>query len=163
MKKENIDDMFREKYEKYSKLLFRIAFLHLGNTHDAEDVLQNVFIKLLYHSLDFKDDEHEKAWLIRVTQNQCKNMLKSHSRKNCELNEEIASDSMGDVSKALDIAMKVRALPANYKTAIFLFYYEDMSTEEIARALKISRSAVKMRLKRGRELLKIELEEYEYE
>lgn len=163
MKKENIDDMFREKYEKYSKLLFRIAFLHLGNTHDAEDVLQNVFIKLLYHSLDFKDDEHEKAWLIRVTQNQCKNMLKSHSRKNCELNEEIASDSMGDVSKALDIAMKVRALPANYKTAIFLFYYEDMSTEEIARALKISRSAVKMRLKRGRELLKTELEEYEYE
>lgn len=163
MKSDSIDNIFMEKYEKYSKMLFRIAFFQLGSTHDAEDVLQNVFIKLLYNAPAFKDDEHEKAWLIRVTQNQCKNMLKSHSRKNFELNEEITSDSMGDVSKALDIAMKVRALPVNYKTAIFLFYYEDMSTEEIARALKISRSAVKMRLKRGRELLKTELEEYEYE
>lgn len=164
MKKENIDDMFREKYEKYSKLLFRIAFLHLGNTHDAEDVLQNVFIKLLYHSPDFKDDEHETAWLIRVTQNHCKNVLKSSSyKKNCELNDEITADSVSDIAKALDISMKIKALPANYKTAIFLYYYEDLTTEEISKILKISRSAVKMRLKRGRELLKSELEEYAYE
>ncbi len=63
----NIDEAFKEKYEKYSTLLFRIAFLHLGSTHDAEDVLQNVFIKLIYNAPLFKDEEHEKAWLIRVT------------------------------------------------------------------------------------------------
>lgn len=164
MKKENIDDIFKEKYERYSKLLFRIAFLHLGSTHDAEDVLQNVFMKLLYNSPKFKDGEHEKAWLIRVTQNNCKNVLKSSARKNnCALNNDITSDDEPNISKALDISMKIKALPPNYKTAIFLYYYEDLTTQEISKILKISQSAVKMRLKRGRELLKSELEEYRYE
>lgn len=160
----DINDLFNEKYEKYSKLLFRIAFLHLGSTHDAEDVLQNVFIKLLYHSPKFKDDEHEKAWLIRVTQNISKNLLKSSARKNnCELNNEITADNSGDISKAMDISNKIRALPATYKTAIFLHYYEDLSIVQISKILGLSQSAVKMRLKRGRELLKTELEEYRYE
>ena len=163
MKNENIDEIFKEKYEKYSKLLFRIAFLHLGTTHDAEDVLQNVFIKLLYNSPDFKDDEHEKAWLIRVTQNMCRNVLKTRSRDCAEYNDGVAADKQQDISKAIDISMKIKALPANYKTAIFLCYYEDMTVKEISKILKISQSAVKMRLKRGRELLKTELEEYRYE
>lgn len=164
MKRENMEDIFREKYEKYSKMLFRIAFLHLGSTYDAEDVLQNVFMKLLYNAPKFKDEEHEKAWLIRVVQNHCKNILKSSAhRNNCELNNEITSDEEPNISAALDISMKIRALPANYKTAIYLYYYEDLTTQEISKILKISQSAVKMRLKRGRELLKSELEEYRYE
>lgn len=161
---ENIDEAFKEKYEKYSKLLFRIAFLHLGSTHDAEDVLQNVFIKLIYNAPPFKDEEHEKAWLIRVTQNNCKNILKSFAYKNnCELKEELAAGCDKNISRAIDISNKIKALPANYKTAIFLYYYEDLTVEEISKILKISRPAVKMRLKRGRELLKSELEEYRYE
>lgn len=164
MNRNNIDDMFRQKYEKYAKLLFRIAFLHLGNSYDAEDALQNVFMKLLYNSPRFSDEEHEKAWLIRVTQNHCKNMLKSSVRKtSCELNEELAEDKQSDLQRAIDISQKISALPANYKTAIYLHYYEDMTTEQISKTLKISQSAVKMRLKRGRELLKNELEEYRYE
>lgn len=164
MRKENIDDIFREKYERYSKILFRIAFLHLGNAYDAEDVLQNVFMKLLYNSPRFTDEEHEKAWLIRVTQNHCKNVLKSSSRKNnCELNNEITEDKEADLSKAIDISCKIKSLPANYKTAIYLYYYEDLTIEQISKILKIGQSAVKMRLKRGRELLKSELEEYRYE
>lgn len=160
----NIDDIFREKYERYSKMLFRIAFFHLGNTYDAEDVLQNVFMKLLYSAPRFSDEEHEKAWLIRVTQNHCKNVLKSSSRRNnSELNEELSQDKVSDLSKAMDISLKIKALPANYKTAIYLYYYEDLTTEQISKILKISQSAVKMRLKRGRELLKSELEEYRYE
>lgn len=160
----NIDDIFREKYEKYAKMLFRIAFLHLGNTYDAEDVLQNVFMKLLYSAPHFSDEEHEKAWLIRVTQNHCKNVLKSSSRRNnSELNEEISQDKVSDLSKAIDISLKIKSLPVNYKTAIYLYYYEDLTTEQISKTLKISQSAVKMRLKRGRELLKSELEEYRYE
>lgn len=161
MKQKNIEDIFREKYEKYSKLLFRIAYIHLGSEHEAEDVLQNVFMKLFYKAPKFKDEEHEKAWLICVTQNQCKNVLKSLSYRNsCELNDEITSDKESDITTALDISMKIRALPANYKTAIFLYYYEDLTVDEISKILKISQSAVKMRLKRGRELLKTELEEY---
>lgn len=162
MKQKNTEDIFRVKYEKYSKLLFRIAYIHLGNKHEAEDVLQNVFMKLLYKAPKFNDEEHEKAWLICVTQNQCKNVLKSLSYTNsCELNDEITSDKESDITTALDISMKIRALPANYKTAIFLYYYEDLTVDEISKILKISQSAVKMRLKRGRELLKTELEEYE--
>lgn len=163
MKKEITDELFRDKYETYSKLLFRIAFLHLGNAHDAEDVLQNVFIKLLYSSPEFKDAEHEKAWLIRVTQNHCKNALKTRARQSAEFHEEVAADKERDLSAALDISMKIRALPASYKTVVFLCYYEDMTVKEIAKILKISPSAVKMRLKRGRDILKKELEEYRYE
>jgi len=160
----SIDEVFKEKYEKYSTLLFRIAFLHLGSTHDAEDVLQNVFIKLIYNAPSFKDEEHEKAWLIRVTQNSCKNILKSFAYKNnCELNEELAAGSDKNISRAIDISNKIKALPANCKTSIFLYYYEDLTIKEISEILKISQPAVKMRLKRGRELLKSELEEYRYE
>lgn len=164
MEQINIDILFAEKYEKYSNMLFKIAFLHLGSTHDAEDVLQNVFMKLIFNAPAFKDNEHEKAWLIRVTQNQCKNLLKaSERRKSCEFNNEIISDNMADVSAALDISSKIKILPVNYKTSIFLYYYEDLSVEQISKILHISKSAVKMRLKRGRELLKTELEEYRYE
>ena len=125
----NIDDIFREKYEKYSKMLFRIAFLHLGNTYDAEDVLQNVFMKLLYSAPRFSDEEHEKAWFVRV--------LKSSSRRNnSELNEELSQDKVSDLSKAIDISLKIKALPANYKTAIYLYYYEDLTTEQISKILK---------------------------
>lgn len=160
MKKEITDELFRDKYETYSKLLFRIAFLHLGNTQDAEDVLQNVFIKLLYSSPEFKDAEHEKAWLIRVTQNHCKNVLRTCARQSAEFHEEVAAAKERELSAALDISMKIKALPASYKTAVFLCYYEDMTVKEIAKILKISPSAVKMRLKRGRDILKKELEEY---
>lgn len=163
MRTKNIDEMFKEKYEKYSKMLFRIAFLHLGNAYDAEDALQNVFMKLLYSSPKFSDDEHEKAWMIRVTQNHCKNILKSSHRNSSELNSEITQDNSQELSKAIDISIKIKSLPANYKTAIYLYYYEDLTTKQISKILKISQSAVKMRLKRGRELLKSELEEYRYE
>lgn len=163
MAEKNIDEIFSLKYEKYSKLIFKIAFLHMGSTFDAEDVMQNVFIKLLYNSPDFRDGEHEKAWLIRVTQNMCRNALKTRSRQCAEYNDCIAADNERDISKALDISMKIKDLPATYKTAIFLCYYEDMTVKEISKILRISQSAVKMRLKRGRELLRNELEEYGYE
>lgn len=163
MAERDIDEIFRLKYEKYSQLIFKIAFLHMGSTFDAEDIMQNVFMKLLYNSPDFRDGEHEKAWLIRVTQNMCRNALKIRSRQCTEYNDGVAADKERDISKALDISMKIRDLPATYKTAIFLCYYEDMTVKEISKILRISQSAVKMRLKRGRELLRSELEEYRYE
>ncbi len=158
-----IEEIFRQKYEKYSQLIFKIAFLHMGSTCDAEDVMQNVFMKLLYNSPDFKDDEHEKAWLIRVIQNMYRNSLKVRARQCAEYNDGVAADKERDISKAIDISMKIKDLPASYKTAIFLCYYEDVTIKDISKTLRISQSAVKMRLKRGRELLRSELEEYRYE
>lgn len=163
MADKDIDEIFRQKYEKHSQLIFKIAFLHMCSTCDAEDIMQNVFMKLLYNSPDFKDEEHEKAWLIRVAQNMCRNALKVRARQCAEYNDGVAADKERDISKALDISMKIKKLPASYKTAIFLCYYEDMTIKEISKTLRISQSAVKMRLKRGRELLRYELEEYRYE
>lgn len=163
MADKDIDEIFRQKYEKHSQLIFKIAFLHMCSTCDAEDIMQNVFMKLLYNSPDFKDEEHEKAWLIRVTQNMCRNAQKVRARQCAEYNDGVAADKERDISKALDISMKIKKLPVSYKTAIFLCYYEDMTIKEISKTLRISQSAVKMRLKRGRELLRNELEEYRYE
>jgi len=157
----NID--FQTKYKEYGEILYRIAFVYLGNPDDTEDILQEVFISLLYNSPEFKTKEHEKAWLIRITQNKCINFLKSSSRKTVPIDDlQLPTYSQNNEEK-IDVVKKILALPIKYKSAVILYYYNDYSVPEIAKALKISKSAVKMRLKRSREILKIELEDYNYE
>ncbi len=160
MDREQIKSKFETKYKLYGDMLYKIAFLHMKNQDDAEDVLQEVFIKLLCSAPSFKDLDHEKAWLIRVTQNTCRDFLKSSKNKNVSLNFDLSSYPAADGDMRLDVLKKLFALPENYKTVIVLYYYYDYSVSGISRILKISKSAVKMRLKRGREMLKIELEEY---
>ena len=156
-------EIFEEKSNRYGDMLYRIAFLYLSNAQDAEDVLQEVFIKLLYSSSEFKSSEHEKAWLIRVTQNQCKNLLRSPKRKNCSVEDlQLAAESENNDLK-LDVVRQVTALPLKIKEAVILYYYCGYSVALTAKILKTGKSAVKMRLKKGRELLKISLEDYEYE
>lgn len=160
----SVKSEFSEKYSLYGEMLYKIAFLYLGNSYDAEDVLQEVFIKLLYGNQSFKSPEHEKAWLIRVTQNKCRDALKSAGRKNTSLVFDNSDFSLGFCENKSDIHMdilnKILQLPNKYKTAVILYYYYDYSVRDVAAALKISNSAAKMRLKRAREILKIELEEY---
>lgn len=117
---------------------------------------------MLYKSPSFKDSEHKKAWLIKTTTNQCKDFLKSSRRKNLPLNDEILGEEIFD-DKKLDVRNKLLKLDSKYKTVLYLFYYEDYTVEMIANTLSLSKSNVKMRLKRGRELLKNELEEYSNE
>ncbi len=157
----NID--FQKKYKEYGEMLYRIAFVFLGNSDDTEDILQEVFISLLYNSPDFKTKEHEKAWLIRITQNKCINFLKNSSRKTIPIDDLQLPTYSENNEEKIDIVKKILSLPVKYKSAVILYYYNDYSVEEIAKALKISKSAVKMRLKRAREILKIELEDYNYE
>lgn len=154
---------FRTKYKEYGEMLYRIAFVYLGNPDDTEDILQEVFIALLYNSPEFKSKEHEKAWLIRITQNKCINFLKSTSRKNIPIDELKLPTYSEKQEEKIDIIKNILSLPPKYKTTVILYYYNDYSVDEIAKALKISKSAVKMRLKRAREILKIELEDYHYE
>ena len=161
MDNEQLKSKFEAKYNQYGKMLYKIAFLYFGNSYDAEDALQEVFIKLMYDAPSFKDNNHEKAWLIRVTQNKCKDMLKSSSNKNTSIDDIELSDFVKTESDSqLDVIKQVVSLPAKYKTAIILHYYYDYSVSEISKTLQISHSAVKMRLKRGREILKLELEDY---
>ena len=149
-------DRFTEKYTTYGTMLFRIAMVYLGNKADAEEAVQETFMKLLYKAPIFHEQEHEKAWLIRVVTNICKNMLGTIWNKRVVKKEniEMYSDSTAD----LHVIEQVLNLPFKYKTVIHLFYYEDYSIRQIATTLQISESAVKMRMQRGRQLLKLEME-----
>ncbi len=154
---------FRTKYEEYGEMLYRIAFVFLGNPDDTEDVLQDVFIAFLYNAPEFKSKEHEKAWLIRITQNKCINFLKSSGKKTIPVDEMMLPTYNEKSEEKIDVVKHILALPPKFKTAVILYYYNDYSVDEIAKILKIGKSAVKMRLKRAREILKIELEDYNYE
>lgn len=152
------ENEFNTAYDLYADMLYKIAYLHTADKDESEDILQEVFIKLLYKSPSFKDSEHKKAWLIKTTTNQCKDFLKSSRRKNLPLNDEILGEEIFD-DKKLDVRNKLLKLDSKYKTVLYLFYYEDYTVEMIASTLSLSKSNVKMRLKRGRELLKNELED----
>lgn len=151
-----------QSYEVYAEMLYRIALVHLGSRQDAEEATQDTFIKLMEKAPVFKDDEHQKAWLIRVITNHCKNLLGRGWRKR-EVKLEGVEPVTSDNPEELAILQLVLALPVKYKAVIHLYYYEDYPIQEISRILQISESAVKMRLQRGRQLLKLELEGAEVE
>lgn len=159
MDKRDLEKEFDAKYNDYGKMLFKIAFLYVGNSADAEDILQDVFIKYLSGRYSFKDSDHEKAWFIRVTQNKALDFLKRKGRKNISL-DDIENFTYEKNDNSADILREILALPEKYKSSVILYYYNDYSVEEISKILKISKSAVKMRLKRSREILKTELEDY---
>lgn len=160
MSKRDLGNEFEAKYNEYGNMLFKIAFLYLGNDSDTEDVLQDVFTKYLFGKYKFKNSDHEKAWFIRVTQNKCLDYLRKSGRRRECIDDMPETATYKDEDLEQDIITKVIALPEKYKSAIILFYYNDYTVEEISKALKISRSAVKKRLQRGRDILKLELEDY---
>ncbi len=147
---------FTETYYLYGKMLYRIAMIYLGSKQDAEEALQETFIKLLYKSPKFNDREHEKAWLIRVITNHCKSVLGSLWRRRVVKLEDI--DEIFEAVSDRMLIHDIMELPFKYKVVIHLYYYEDYSVKQIAKIIQISESAVKMRLQRGRQRLKIELE-----
>lgn len=149
---------FETKYDEYKQALFKICMIHLKNNNDVQDVLQNCFIKLIYDSPKFIDEEHEKRWLIRVAINECKNHQKNFWKKNVDLIDDMIVSTKEEDRNLL---YTIQSLPFQHRNAIHLFYYEKYSIKEISEILKVSESAVKMRLKRAKEALKWELEERE--
>ncbi|GGD55452.1 RNA polymerase sigma factor [Paenibacillus nasutitermitis] len=147
---------FSQTYQLYGGMLFKIAMIYLGNKGDAEEAMQETFIKLLYRSPEFNNREHEKAWLIKVLTNQCKNMLGSLWRRRV-----VKMEGMDDYTNSASdrtVIENVMRLPFKYKAVIHLYYYEDYAIRQISEIMQISESAVKMRLQRGRQLLKMDLE-----
>ena len=135
---------------KYGDSLMRIAYTYTRNMEDAQDMVQEAFIKYLTKAPEFLSSEHEKAWLIRITINICKNHLaSSYIKGRAELDENLSvCDEHSTLIDAVD------SLPEKYRTAIHLFYYEGYSTKEIAKIIGLTESAVTSRLQRGRGLLK---------
>lgn len=145
---------FEASYDAYGAMVYRLAMVYLGRTADAEDVTQEVFCRLLWRAPAFLDQAHEKRWLLQVTANLCKDQLKGFWRKRAAaLEADIPTENQGDQG----VWEAILALPEAYRGPIHLHYYEGYSVAEVADILKLSQSAVKMRLKRGRERLKLEL------
>ncbi|MBQ8568166.1 MAG: sigma-70 family RNA polymerase sigma factor [Oscillospiraceae bacterium] len=136
-------------------MVFRLAYSYVRNRTDAEDITQEVFFRLYNSSESFSADENAKAWLIRVTVNTSKNHLSSAwVRRKITLTEDIPLKNERDY----ELLDALNRLNVNYRTVIYLHYYEGYSVAEISDILKISESNVKARLKRGRDKLKSILE-----
>ena len=144
--------------EKYIDTVFRVAFNYLKSSTDADDVTQNVFLKLLKEQKPFESEDHVKHWLIRVTVNECKNWVRSRWWK-AESFEDYAAALTFDEPGHSDLFYAVMDLPKKYRLPIYLHHYEGYSTEEVAKLLNLPRGTVCTQLKRGRELLRKTLTE----
>lgn len=147
-------------YDKYSGSVYRLAFSYLKNSADAEDIVQEVFMKLFSAELKFPDERSEKAWIMTVTANKCRDMLRSLAYK-C-FHHSVAledADLIYETPEESAVYHAVMELPPKYRIVIHLYYYEGYSTAETAKIIGISETAVQTRLYRGRNLLKKSLGE----
>lgn len=157
--------MEREEYIKmvdtYGDTVYRIALSSCRNRSDAEDITQNVFIKLFQSETEFQDEEHVRKWLIRVASNESKNLCKSFWKKKMLPLEEV--ETVGQVSFLSSenslLYDAVMELPDKYRLVVHLYYYEDYPVREIAELLQIKETTVQTRLMRARRKLKEKLEE----
>lgn len=147
------DQQFTCLVDKYIDTVFRVALNYLKDPMEAEDITQNVFEKLLRNQKPFESEAHVKHWLIRVTINECKHLLRAPWRQNLPL-EEYAGTLAFDTPERSELFYAVMDLPKKFRLPIYLHYYEGYSTKEIAGILKIPLGTVCTNLKRGRELLK---------
>ena len=145
--------------EQYRDRLFAAAFQVCGNAADAEDAAQEALLRYHLSDKEFENQEHIRAWLLRVAVNWAKNISRSFWRRNTVPLEEYMETLTFDCQESREIFREVMALPEKYRLVIHLYYYEDYSVEEIARILGIRESNVKVRLSRGRQMLKATLQE----
>ena len=146
-------DAFSFAFTQYTDTVYRVAVHNTRCKSDAEDVTQEVFVKLLESSKKFKDGEHLKARLIRVTINECRTLMRKYSRET-EQSAEIADCAVYDGDSVLEA---VKALPENYRNAIYLHYYEGYTAKEIGKILDSKENTVLSWLSRGRAALRKEM------
>lgn len=147
-----------ELVEAYADTILRLSYSYLKNTQDAQDVCQTVLMKLLAAKTSFESPEHEKAWVLKVTANTCRDLVKSPWRKRvCNLDS--CAEQAAPNEPNGEMLELVNRLPARYRTVIYLYYYEGYSAEEISRMLEVPVNTVYTRLARARKKLRWELEE----
>lgn len=142
--------------DKYSDMVYKLAFARTRNKENAEDIFQEVFLRYIRKQPEFENEEHEKAWFIRVTINCSKNLFNFLKRTSFEeFDENISEESKPD--EIMDDFLDM--LPIDYRTVIHLFYYERISTADISKLLNKKESTVRMQLTRARRMLKDIMEE----
>ena len=142
----------------YGDTVRRICMIHLKNKADTEDIFQNVFLKYVLRAAPFDSPEHEKAWIIRVTANACKDLLRSFFRSRTVSLDVLIETPREMPEDHSDILEAVLALPEKYKDPIYLHYYEGYTAEEIGRILGKNTNTVYTLLTRARQMLKTRLE-----
>lgn len=148
--------------DEYGNSILRLAYSYLHNNGDAEEVLQDTLVQYITKAPDFVDNEHEKAWLLRVAANISKNRISFNKVRQCdELNDQLVARKETDLSFVWEA---VKKLPMKYREVIHLYYYEEYSTSQIAYILRKNEATIRSLLHRGRKLLKDVLkEEYDFE
>ena len=156
------DEEVSAAFDAYGNSILRLAYSHLHNMEDAEDILQDTLIRFMDRAPSCASESHERAWLLRVAANLSKNRIDYNKvRQTDELNEELVSESREDLSFVWE---SVKKLPVSQREVVHLFYQENLSTAEIARVLKEKESTVRSHLKRGRDQLRnILREEYDFD
>ena len=145
------EQQYNEIVENYSDMIFRIAYQYLFNKYDAEDIVQEVFVKLLTKRVIFKDEEHIKSWLIRVTINQCLDYKKSLTKKNTV---PIENMEIPFEQKEGEILKELQLLKEDERNVLYLYYYEGYTSVEIAGILKKPQSTIRNYLHEARAILR---------
>ena len=144
-----------QAYYRHVDMLYRLCYSYMKNPSDTEDMVQEVFLRLLRSGMEFENERHEKAWLIVTASNLCKDNLKHWWRRILPL-ESVQLEDVQE-KRDLEVMQAVFSLPADYKSVVYLYYYEGYSTAEIAKYLDSPESTVRSRLARARKKLQSRL------
>lgn len=140
--------------ERYSDTVQRLCMVHLKNDADTEDIFQTVFLKYVLSSVSFENDEHEKAWFIRVTINACKDLLKSFFRSHTVSLDNVMEQSAELPPDYRDVWEAVFSLPQKYRDVVYLHYFEDYTAPQISRILGKNVNTIYTLLTRSKQMLK---------
>ena len=150
---------FLEAVRQYQDMVYRIALHQTGNPPDGEDAVQEVFLRLLTSKKPPEGEEHLRRWLIRVTVNYCRDLLKSPWRKRRVSLETLPEEPVFQQPEEAELYREVMKLPEKYRTVLELFYYEELSVREIGEVLGVRETLVTTRLSRARARLREQLRE----
>ena len=139
---------------KYGDLVLRLCLIHLKNKADSDDIFQEVFLRYYRHNGSFESEEHEKAWIIRVTNNVCKDLLRNFFHSRTVSIDEIGELQGRDETEYREVFEAVLSLPEKNREVVFLYYYEGYKAKEIASILKMNVNTVYTLLTRSKEMLK---------
>lgn len=155
--------MNTKEYERIATLyldcIYRVAINGCKNYADAEDVVQNTFIKLWEKENNFEDDNHARKWLIRVAVNECNSLWRTPWKRHTTSLEEVTQEPVFSTPERSALYEVVKELPIKYRQIVHLYYFEEYSVREIAGIMNLTETAVQTRLLRARKMLKDKLKE----
>ena len=155
--------MDSQEYErivkKYIDTVYRIAISYTKTPADADDVVQQTFMKLLTKNVRFTDEEHITRWLIRVCINECNSLFSSFWRRNVDSIDDMSSEPEFSMKENHELYDAIKELPSKSRIVIYLFYYEGYSSKDIAEILRIKEATVRTRLVSARKMLRTQLKE----